>query len=403
MQKNRKILAYKWYSYNDLDIEYTFLQLGYEVVYVEREKLTYDKDDEFESKIRAELQKGIYTCFFSMNYFPAISNLCASLHVKYLAWTCDNPLISMYDSSIFHSCNYIFTFDKSNYLEFLERGVKHIYHLPLAVNTKRIQMLLKEKDKTKSNRSSILEKEYWYDVSFVGSLYQKRSTYDRLKHTFPEYLNGYLDGMVQARLVLGTNEILDEMMTADILKLLEENYHLEKSESAFSDLGLIFQTTVLGFKIAQKQRMEALRELAKQVSLFVFHKEDEKEILFANEPGPVNYHLEMPFVFHRSKINLNFTIPNIKTGIPLRVFDILGAKGFLLTNPQAEILELFEDGVDLVCFYNTKDLIEKTNYYLAHPKERQAIAESGYQKVKKYHTYNKRLSKMLELANIKDI
>ena len=35
---------------------------------------------------------------------------------------------------IFHPCNYIFTFDKTNYLEFREMGVEHIWYLPLAVD-----------------------------------------------------------------------------------------------------------------------------------------------------------------------------------------------------------------------------------------------------------------------------
>ena len=54
----------------------------------------------------------------------------------------DNPLISMYHESVFHACNYIFTFDKTNYLEFRGMGVKHIWYLPLAVDTERMDALL---------------------------------------------------------------------------------------------------------------------------------------------------------------------------------------------------------------------------------------------------------------------
>ena len=66
----------------------------------------------------------------------------AYFRVKYVSWTCDNPLISMYHESVFHDCNYIFTFDKTNYLEFREMGVKHIWYLPLAVDTERMDALL---------------------------------------------------------------------------------------------------------------------------------------------------------------------------------------------------------------------------------------------------------------------
>lgn len=79
---------------------------------------------------------------FTVNYFPLISNVCERTGVKYVSWTCDNPLISMYHESVFHACNYIFTFDKTNYLEFRGMGVKHIWYLPLAVDTERMDALL---------------------------------------------------------------------------------------------------------------------------------------------------------------------------------------------------------------------------------------------------------------------
>ena len=103
--------------------------------------------------------------------------------------------------------------------------------------------------------------------------------------------------------------------------------------------------------------------------------------------GSVDYWSEMPKVFRASKINLNFTIPNIKSGIPLRVWDVLGSGGFLLTNYQAELPYFFEEGKDLVCFDGIEDLCEKVGYYLKHEEERCAIAESGYQKVKETHLY----------------
>lgn len=389
----KKILVYKWYSYNDLDIEYAFLQAGYEITYVERTNLTYEKDEAFEDMIKKELETNSYSFFFTMNYFSAISNICNAYGVKYVSWTCDNPLIAMYDESVFHACNYIFAFDKSNYLEFKDRGVKHIYHLPLAVNTSRLSELLHDE------KYAMKHKQFANDIAFVGSLYQKRSTYDKLKDSFPEFLNGYLDGMVQARLLISTNDILDEMMTPEILSMIEEQYHLEKTKDSFSDLGLIFQTTVLGFKIAQRQRTSALLAIAKLFSLTVYHKEKDKELLLAKEPGPVNYWLEMPFVFYNTKINLNFTIPNIKTGVPLRVFDVLGSKGFLITNAQPEILEIFEDGIDLVCFYNQEDLLHKIDYYLTHSKECEEIAAHGYETVRRKHSYQKRVRQIEEILS----
>ena len=40
----------------------------------------------------------------------------------------------------------------------------------------------------------------------------------------------------------------------------------------------------------------------------------------------------------------------------------------------------------------------KCEYYLSHDKERMEIAHNGFEKVKKYHTYDIRLTQMLEIA-----
>lgn len=104
----------------------------------------------------------------------------------------------------------------------------------------------------------------------------------------------------------------------------------------------------------------------------------------------------MPKVFRMSRINLNLTIPNIVTGIPLRVWDVLGSGGFLLTNYQAEIPLYLENKKDLVCFEDLRELQELVAYYLAHDEERREIARHGYETVKERHSYRARVTKMLQ-------
>ena len=119
------------------------------------------------------------------------------------------------------------------------------------------------------------------------------------------------------------------------------------------------------------------------------------ELIRVNNIGSVDYHQDMPKVFHQSKINLNFTIRNIRSGIPLRVWDVLGAGGFLLTNFQAEIPQYFENGKDLVYFESIADMSRKADYYIIHEDERMQIAQNGYEKVKKYHSYESRLKQII--------
>lgn len=107
----------------------------------------------------------------------------------------------------------------------------------------------------------------------------------------------------------------------------------------------------------------------------------------------------MPFVFKNSKINLNITLRSIQTGIPLRAMDIMGCGGFLLTNFQADFLDFFQPDIDFVYYEDYEDLIEKTNYYLTHEKERLQIAKKGYEKVKQYHNYPVRIEEIIHCVN----
>ena len=383
------ILMYRWKAYNYRDIEQTFLALGHTVDNIEQELLCYDVSPEFEQTIENLIKKNHYDMVFTVNYFALISNVCQRQQINYVSWTCDNPLISMYHESVFHPCNYIFTFDKTNYLEFKSMGVEHIWYLPLAVDVNRLDMVIEHADDMTK---------YQGDVAFVGSLYE-RNSYDKLKHRLPEYLRGYFDAVMEAQLNVSGANIVEPMLTVDILEQLQQYFKLEKSEGSFSDLGLIFQTTVLGFKIAEIQRRRALIELSKHFNVNVYSNSNVSDLVRVQYCGSVDYWSEMPKVFHASKINLNFTIPNIKSGIPLRIWDVLGSGGFLLTNYQAEIPYYFKEGEDLVCFDGIDDMREKIAYYLAHEEERKQIAQNGYEKVKKHHSYIDRIHTMLKIVN----
>ena len=391
------ILMYRWKAYNYRDIEQTFLLLGHTVDNIEQELGSYDVSPEFERVIEEKIRGTHYDMVFTVNYFPLISNVCERTGVKYVSWTCDNPLISMYHESVFHACNYIFTFDKTNYLEFRGMGVKHIWYLPLAVDTERMDALLGAPEK--AGRRKVAQdpemQKYRGDVAFVGSLYE-RNSYDKIKNRLPEDLRGYFDAVMEAQLNISGANIVEPMLTTNILEQLQEYFQLEKSEGSFSDLGLIFQTTVLGFKIAEIERRRALIELSKHYRVNVYSNSDVSDLLRIQYCGSVDYWSEMPKVFRMSKINLNFTIPNIKSGIPLRIWDVLGCGGFLLTNYQAEIPYYFKEGEDLVCFDGLEDLCEKVGYYLEHEEERKRIAWNGYHKVREKHSYIERIHTILD-------
>jgi len=88
------------------------------------------------------------------------------------------------------------------------------------------------------------------------------------------------------------------------------------------------------------------------------------------------------YAVSRSKINLNFCTTD---GQSDRVFKVLAAGGFLLTDDWPDREEFFDDGKDLVVYKDFEDLNKKIKYYLENPREREEIAKSGNKKVQKYN------------------
>ncbi len=380
-----KILMYRWKAYNYKDIKYTFEKLGYEMEEVFQDLLNYGGDEAFAERLRKIIKDDSYEFLFTVNYFPLISNVCQEEGLLYVCWSCDNPLISMYHKSVFNSVNRIFLFDITNVEEFKEMGVEHVYHLPLAVDVNRLDYLF-------ANAKDF--NLYKNDISFVGSLYEKNS-YDKMEFTMPDYLRGYFEATMEAQKDLQGINIIDRMLTPEILMELQNYFELDKSEDSLSDLNLIFSVTTLGFKIAEKQRRSILIELSKHFDVSIYTNSNVHDLIKVNYRGSVDYWSEMPKVFRESKINLNITIPNIKSGVPLRVYDVLGAGGFLISNFQAELPMFFENEKHLVWYYNQRDLFEKVDFYMRHDSERTRIAKAGQDFVRQNCTYEARIQELL--------
>lgn len=382
----KKILMYRWKAYNYLDIKKHFELNGFWVDEIYQHLESYDVAPEFAEKISDLIKSNTYDFVFTVNYFAVIAEVCHDLGIMYVSWTCDNPLISMYHRSVFYDTNRIFTFDYINYNEFKEMGVKGIDYLPLAVDSGRIKDIIGKAEDISS---------YTNDISFVGSLYE-RNSYDRVEPELDDYLRGYLECFIQLQSNMLGESLIDMALDPDILARLSETFSLDKSEGSFSDLGLVFSTTALGFKVARTTRIEALRQLSSKFNVSIYTNSDTEPLPLTKSRGSLDYWSEMPLVFNQSKINLNFTIPNIKSGIPLRVWDIMGSGGFVLTNFQSEMGLYFKEGEDIVSFKSLPELVDKAGFYLEHPEEREKISAKSLEKIQKYHTYTERMKSLLD-------
>jgi hypothetical protein len=96
------------------------------------------------------------------------------------------------------------------------------------------------------------------------------------------------------------------------------------------------------------------------------------------------------------KIHLNC---NISNDINYRTFETCGCGTMLLTNYTPGLEKLFDIGKEIVVYTSIEDLDNKVKYYLENEDERNMIAESGHQRVKRDHTYFQRSKKLIDIIN----
>ena len=129
-------------------------------------------------------------------------------------------------------------------------------------------------------------------------------------------------------------------------------------------------------------------------------------------------------IFNQSKINLNLsnssswdlryllssygairdTINSQKNSeqMKARHFEINGCGAFQLSYYVEGLEHNYEIGKEIAIYTNPTELVEKVKYFLSNNEERERVAEAGYQRTMKEHTFEKRFThvfKIMKLTN----
>jgi len=384
-----KVLFYRYKNICEPDIIAAFQKLGLTVTEMEHKARTFK---EALKSISEYLQQHPVDFVFSINFFPMLSEVCNIFHLRYLSWSVDCPVFEYYTPSVKNPWNRIFLFDREQYDKISPLNPDCVFHLPLAADPASKERLFQ------NTPASVLAK-YRSDICFVGSLYTEMCPYDKISD-MPAYLKGYLDGLMAAQEKVYGGYFIDTLLTDDIIteckKYIPEFYQPFPG-SCLTDKE-IFSALYLDSKISANERLASMRLLGTHFCVDLYTGSSTSELPMIRNKGLANTFTEMPLVFHESKINLNITSKSIRSGLPLRIFDILGCQGFVLTNYQSELEDCFAIGCDLAVYGSMDELLEQTAYYLSHEKERLEIAHNGWETLTAHHTYMHRIPKMLTQA-----
>lgn len=383
------IFFMEWNSFGNEDMIENLETMGHEVRHIPFIDDTL-KQEQIEELLRGEMKKSTCDFVFSFNYYPEISKTCKQLDLKYVSWVYDSPHISVYSYTIMNICNYVFLFDYAMYREFHDAGINTVYYLPLAVNLPRMQRL---------DQKCPAGTHYQSDITFIGSLYseKKHCLYDRFS-SLPDYVKGYLDGLIHAQKNVQGYNFLQELLTNEILKEMQKVYPTNPDSECVMPPEAIYADYVLARRVTALERRECLERLSQVAEIKLYTYEKTLQIGKVINCGPCDYYNQMPQIIRNSKVNLNISLRSIKTGIPLRALDIMGNGGFLITNYQEEMMRYFEPENDFVYYSDIEELADKAEYYLAHETERKRIAQKGCEKTRREFSYHTQLVKMLDIV-----
>lgn len=387
-----KIYIYRYGSLCEPDIIDAFKRIGLEIV--EESAEIYNKSiipSESAALASSVLTKGGFAFAFTINFFPWLSDICQLLNITYISLIVDSPVLELYSNAISNPVNRIFLFDKMLYEEFEQYNKGHIFHMPLAANTSRTDEII-------SLASYSDKKKYASDISFIGSTYQEKCPFNNA--VLSDYERGFVDGIINAQIGVYGFNFIESMLTEDMAEKLLESIpdHYEFPASSRKNLKALVAQYYLSVKVAEQERLRMLRMLSDNFNVDIYTGSDTSGMPDIHNRGFAKSLTEMPLIFNNSKININITAKSIRSGLSLRIFDVLGCGGFLITNYQAELPEFFEIGKDLVAYESETHFKELCSYYLEHDDERKEIARHGYETIKKYHTYDIRVLQIIDKA-----
>lgn len=374
-----KLLFFQWHSFMNKGIERGLkeLDIPYDTFFYQFND--WEKDDDFLEQFRAYLKAGNYTDVLSVNFSPLISILCEELGILYTAWVYDSPIHIRNTDSLKNSCNRIFFFDRGQAEGYCKNDVNAI-HLPLAVDT----------DVFRINASKREKESYRTDVSLVGKLYQTEYTY--FTAPLQGYTKGYLEGIVNAQGKIYGGYLIPELITDELLARMNKEYARVATDGF--KMGRRELEFMLACETTGRERYMTLALLSGHYQVDLYSTDEDKRLKNVRYRGYADYYTQMPLIFSQSRINLNISLKTILTGIPLRVIDVLGCGGFVLSNYQEELMEYFNAGEELVVYENIEDLFYKARYYLEHEDERKQVALAGFERVKRDFTFRERLQTM---------
>lgn len=388
----RRILFVETEEIQLQDIPHMMKRMGYEVDGMSLGCSAQRFREDACSRVREGIRNMGAGCAMTYDFALSVARACLEEDVPYISWIYDDPQQELYTIYAQYPCNYIFVFDREQQKRLKKIGIRKVYYMPLAADGARAAAASPDRASVEGDRAQI---------AFVGQLYRIKSLEEMLAQADGAVRREMEDSMSRCFFRWERGLRMHGSMTAKCTGYFSgRDGHQVPLRFPFASKQFYYEAAVMSRLQANRERVYALNQLSQKHDVRFYTFDEDTGQLSGQVrimPG-AKYHTEVWEVYRQSRINLNITLHCIETGASQRVFDVMAAGGFLLSNYQEELEELFVPGEELVLFHDMEELEYYTDYYLAHEEERRRIAGNGQKKVLKYHDYCHRMQEVMRIV-----
>lgn len=285
--------------------------------------------------------------------------------IPYVSWFTDTPRMILFDRTMYISEYAVAATWEKAYTPHLEAyGFSHVHYMPLATDPE----LFDGEPGTQFER----------DLAFVGNSMLVQLGEALEKHeAVPQVVEAVTAALREGRVTRDSyNEGISTIIGSELYDSLTE------SQQRNAEL-------LMNYHATSDQRLSLVRHL---VPMGIEARGDAswKKVL-DNYESNLGYFDDLAPFYRSTKINLNNTSLQMRDAVNQRVFDCPAAGGFLITDNQPDLHDLFDVEKEMVTYESLPELSDKVAWYLKHPEERAAFVHQARKRVLAEHTHRHRL------------
>lgn len=288
--------------------------------------------------------------------------------MPYVSWFTDTPRMILFNRTMYISDYAVAATWEKAYTPHLEAyGFTHVHYMPLATDP----VIFNAPPSSDFDR----------DLAFVGNsmlvqLGEALEAHRDLPHVVAAVEEALNEGRVtRTSYNEGVPPIIGESLYASLDETQQRNVEL-----------------LINYEATSQQRINLVKYLR---PLGIEARGDASwQKILDNYESNLGYFDDLAPYYRSTAINLNNTSLQMRDAVNQRVFDCPAAGGFLITDHQPDLHDLFDVGKEVVTYESLPELGDKIQYYLKRPEARAAIVGRARARVLGEHTHRHRLERL---------